>query len=680
MATYQQRIALKGTESTITHFTNLLRETKDLFSINSADVITNAIQHWRENGYKTLLDKNLNLNLITKYFRDSNIYNSRIFHLQLLTSTEIMSRINSDVDRLKRDTTLKNAIEMYGIGEFSRGSAEFQLVALITVLEYYRLSSPLKTSKAYMELSNTRKPPLPAAPSPVTNRVSRVDLDRQITSMHKDRKNTVTNNNAATRYEGVQVPSTSPLRDIRQRQYSTENAANRPPLPVAPSPVTNRLSRVDLNRQTTSMQKETNKILTNNNAATRYEGVQVSSTSPFRDLRQGEYSTEDAVNKGIEEYRRRRGQSSIDYGTREDKHIKDTTIGSSKHLISWRARIREQQLAENRKLNESIRNTVSCSREGTPMSNSSLENRGSRWSTPSNNTPTSLTNKNDYNRSFKDSISETDIVNKRKVLNQANDTMNNINCLIKHDNRAYDWTPVHQVDIRKRAFGIPSNSTTPCNNSLSRDNDKINLSSNFKNIEDKENIYNYNKEKDSPIVKRRFELDQNNNYCDLKHRQLSEPPKTLPKPENSGTQLILKSNSSIQTKNGKVSLKLNIDLDTPPVNVLKLKERKIRSDRAMTGYLMVVTPDRRNVPGFIEPLNVGERMRNGVDCDEVFPNIILGNGATLKRKEYLKSIGVTHILNAAEYRGVNIGQDYFGEEFHYMGLRIEDTPQTQICR
>ena len=59
---------------------------------------------------------------------------------------------------------------------------------------------------------------------------------------------------------------------------------------------------------------------------------------------------------------------------------------------------------------------------------------------------------------------------------------------------------------------------------------------------------------------------------------------------------------------------------------------------------------------------------------------MLGNGATLRKKEYLRRIGVTHILNAAEFRGVNLGKDYFDGEFHYMGVRIEDTPQTQICR
>ena len=72
--------------------------------------------------------------------------------------------------------------------------------------------------------------------------------------------------------------------------------------------------------------------------------------------------------------------------------------------------------------------------------------------------------------------------------------------------------------------------------------------------------------------------------------------------------------------------------------------------------------------------------RHGIDCDEVFPGIVLGNGATVKKKEYLKSIGVSHVLNAAEFRGVNVGEDYFGTGFQYKGLRVEDTPQTQICR
>ena len=72
-------------------------------------------------------------------------------------------------------------------------------------------------------------------------------------------------------------------------------------------------------------------------------------------------------------------------------------------------------------------------------------------------------------------------------------------------------------------------------------------------------------------------------------------------------------------------------------------------------------------------------LRHGIDCDEVFPGIYLGNGATVKKKDFLSRIGISHVLNAAEFRGVNVGADYFSS-FKYKGLRVEDTPQTQICR
>ena len=60
---------------------------------------------------------------------------------------------------------------------------------------------------------------------------------------------------------------------------------------------------------------------------------------------------------------------------------------------------------------------------------------------------------------------------------------------------------------------------------------------------------------------------------------------------------------------------------------------------------------------------------------------MLGNGATVKKKEYLKSIGISHILNVAEFRGVNVGEEYYvAEGFKYKGLRLEDKPQTKISR
>lgn len=98
-------------------------------------------------------------------------------------------------------------------------------------------------------------------------------------------------------------------------------------------------------------------------------------------------------------------------------------------------------------------------------------------------------------------------------------------------------------------------------------------------------------------------------------------------------------------------------------------------------YILTECPDDREVPGFEGVVAKWDRNKHGVDCDEVFPGIILGNGATVKKKDYLKKIGTTHVLNAAEFRGVNVGEDFFsGTGIQYKGLRIEDTPQTQICR
>ncbi|KAJ6635299.1 Dual specificity protein phosphatase 3, partial [Pseudolycoriella hygida] len=44
-----------------------------------------------------------------------------------------------------------------------------------------------------------------------------------------------------------------------------------------------------------------------------------------------------------------------------------------------------------------------------------------------------------------------------------------------------------------------------------------------------------------------------------------------------------------------------------------------------------------------------------VDCDEVYPNLFVGNGSAAKNIEYLRSIGVTHVVNMAEDKGINEG-------------------------
>lgn len=72
----------------------------------------------------------------------------------------------------------------------------------------------------------------------------------------------------------------------------------------------------------------------------------------------------------------------------------------------------------------------------------------------------------------------------------------------------------------------------------------------------------------------------------------------------------------------------------------------------------------------------------GVDADEVFPGVIVGNLGAAKNALYLKNTGVTHVLNSAE--GTRIGTVNTSQEFYepfgikYKGLKLLDMPQANI--
>ncbi|XP_038108199.1 dual specificity protein phosphatase 3 isoform X3 [Culex quinquefasciatus] len=74
-----------------------------------------------------------------------------------------------------------------------------------------------------------------------------------------------------------------------------------------------------------------------------------------------------------------------------------------------------------------------------------------------------------------------------------------------------------------------------------------------------------------------------------------------------------------------------------------------------------------------------------VDCDEVYPRLYIGDAASARNKQYLRLIGVTHVLNTAE--GTRFGQVDTGHSFYrdmsgvrYMGFPMVDQPTTDISR
>lgn len=95
--------------------------------------------------------------------------------------------------------------------------------------------------------------------------------------------------------------------------------------------------------------------------------------------------------------------------------------------------------------------------------------------------------------------------------------------------------------------------------------------------------------------------------------------------------------------------------------------------------LCVPTPERRPLPGRLEPLSACERQVLGLDCDEVLPGLILASGKTVKTVAYMRELRVTHIINTAS-RDVwlpvekmsNMGVELF--QFH-----VDDVPSANLA-
>lgn len=78
-----------------------------------------------------------------------------------------------------------------------------------------------------------------------------------------------------------------------------------------------------------------------------------------------------------------------------------------------------------------------------------------------------------------------------------------------------------------------------------------------------------------------------------------------------------------------------------------------------------------------------------VDCDEVYPRLYIGDAASARNKQYLRLIGVTHVLNTAEgtrFGQVDTGHSFYRDmsgvscTFRYMGFPMVDQPTTDISR
>lgn len=75
---------------------------------------------------------------------------------------------------------------------------------------------------------------------------------------------------------------------------------------------------------------------------------------------------------------------------------------------------------------------------------------------------------------------------------------------------------------------------------------------------------------------------------------------------------------------------------------------------------------------------VVDNVKYFVDCDEVYPNLFVGNKSAAKNMEYLKLVGITHVINMAEGEVYTYPNFYQKENIKYMGVSIADCPTTKI--
>ena len=120
------------------------------------------------------------------------------------------------------------------------------------------------------------------------------------------------------------------------------------------------------------------------------------------------------------------------------------------------------------------------------------------------------------------------------------------------------------------------------------------------------------------------------------------------------------------------------------VRHLRLKSpsipRETTRDELIDSIVHTRTREHRPLPGFKSASDYDERRHLRIDCDKVHEGIIIGNGDTICNMEYLKGIGVTHVLNTAEHHVEVNPAKYPCYGIKYYGFHVDDLPESNISR
>jgi len=128
------------------------------------------------------------------------------------------------------------------------------------------------------------------------------------------------------------------------------------------------------------------------------------------------------------------------------------------------------------------------------------------------------------------------------------------------------------------------------------------------------------------------------------------------------------------TERRNISQNRNLRLKSPSI------PRERTRDELIDSIVHTRTKEHRVMPGQLSSTDFTERRSMKVDCDKVFDGIIIGNGETICNLDYLKGIGVTHVLNTAEHHVVVNPSKYNIYNIKYYGFHVDDLPSSNISR
>jgi len=104
------------------------------------------------------------------------------------------------------------------------------------------------------------------------------------------------------------------------------------------------------------------------------------------------------------------------------------------------------------------------------------------------------------------------------------------------------------------------------------------------------------------------------------------------------------------------------------------------SGRELQRALWTDPPKVRIMPGVPRKLDYQGRMKIRKDCDEVFPQIMVGTGDCIKDLDFLLDLGVTHIINTSE-QDVRIDPTKYAKQgVCYKGFCCKDMPGQNITQ